>query len=152
VAQPVPAREPAPPVAQRVPAADPLGRALEAARAGRYDEAEALAREAARGLVPEAYLLLAMVAEARGDLNGAEKAVRQALYLEPQLAIGHATLVALYGRMDRREDAERARQNALRALEGLDDDHPLRGVETMTAGGLRQALAPRTQAGWQGAR
>ncbi|HZI16033.1 MAG TPA: protein-glutamate O-methyltransferase CheR [Myxococcus sp.] len=152
VAQRVPAREPAPPVAQRVPAADPLGRALEAARAGRYDEAEALAREAARGLVPEAYLLLAMVAEARGDLNGAEKAVRQALYLEPQLAIGHATLVALYGRMDRREDAERARQNALRALEGLDDDHPLRGVETMTAGGLRQALAPRTQAGWQGAR
>ncbi len=152
VAPPAP---PAPqPVAQRVPppATDALGRALEAARAGRFDEAEALAREAARALVPEAYLLLAMVAEARSDLNGAVEAVRKALYLEPQLAIGHATLVALYGRMDRREDAERARQNALRALEGLDDDHPLRGVETMTAGGLRQALAPRTQAGWQGAR
>jgi chemotaxis protein methyltransferase CheR len=156
----VQAREPAAPapapvarVAASASGAETLGRALEAARAGRFEEAEALAREAARGLIPEAYLLLAMVAEGRGDLNGAVEAVRKALYLEPQLAIGHATLVALYGRMDRREDAERARQNALRALEGLDDEHPVRGVETtMTAGGLRQALAPRTPAGWQGAR
>ncbi|MCP3101735.1 chemotaxis protein CheR, partial [Myxococcus sp. K15C18031901] len=130
----------------------PLARAVEAARAGRHVEAEALAREAAKALVPEAYLLLAMVAEGRGDLNGAVEAVRKALYLEPRLALGHATLVALYGRMERREDAERSRQNALRALDGLDDEQPLRGVEAMTAGGLRQALAPRTQAGWQGAR
>ncbi|WP_164017243.1 CheR family methyltransferase [Pyxidicoccus trucidator] len=149
VAEPVPS-----PVARvEAPAApEPLRLALDAARAGRFEEAEALAREAAKGLVPEAYLLLAMVAEGRGDLNGAVEAVRKALYLEPQLALGHATLVALYGRMDRREDSERARQNALRALEGLDDEQPLRGVETMTAGGLRQALLPRTQAGWQGAR
>ncbi|RKH57368.1 chemotaxis protein CheR, partial [Corallococcus llansteffanensis] len=131
-----------------------LTRALEAAQAGHYDEAEALGREAARALSPEAYLLLAMVAEARGDLVSAVEAVRKALYLEPQLALGHATLVSLYSRMDRREEAERARQNALRALDGLDDEHPLRGVEnTMTAGGLRQALSPRpSQMGWQGAR
>ncbi|MBZ4396793.1 protein-glutamate O-methyltransferase CheR [Myxococcus sp. AS-1-15] len=142
---------------QAVPASSgsatgPMERALDAARSGRFEEAEALAREAAKALVPEAYLLLAMVAEGRGDLNGAVEAVRKALYLEPRLALGHATLVALYGRMDRPEDAERARQNALRSLDGLDDEHPLRGVETMTAGGLRQALVPRTQAGWQGAR
>ncbi|WP_426750960.1 CheR family methyltransferase [Myxococcus sp. Y35] len=132
--------------------APPLERAIDAARAGRFEEAETLAREAAKALIPEAYLLLSMVAEMRGDLNGAVEAVRKALYLEPQLALGHASLVALYGRMERREDAERARQNALRALDGLDDEHPLRGVETMTAGGLRQALAPVEQAGWHGAR
>ncbi|NTX13366.1 protein-glutamate O-methyltransferase CheR [Myxococcus sp. CA056] len=131
---------------------DPMARAVDAARAGQFEEAEALAREAAKALVPEAYLLLAMVAEGRGELNGAVEAVRKALYLDPRLALGHATLVALYGRMDRPEDAERARQNALRALDGLDDEQPLRGVETMTAGGLRQALAPRTQSGWQGVR
>ncbi|MFP2964090.1 hypothetical protein ACLEPN_41865 [Myxococcus sp. 1LA] len=130
----------------------PLERAITAARAGHFDQAEALAREAAKALVPEAYLLLSMVADVRGDLNGAVEAVRKALYLEPRLALGHATLVALYGRMERFEDAERARQNALRALDGLKDDHLLRGVETMTAGGLRQALAPVEQAGWQGAR
>ena len=78
------------------------------------------------------------------------EAVRKALYLEPQLALGHATLVALYSRLDRREDAERARQNALRALDGLDDEHPLRGVETMTAGGLRQALAAEDADGLAG--
>ncbi|NOK10782.1 CheR family methyltransferase [Corallococcus exercitus] len=156
---------PAPaPEATRAPASTPasraaqdaglLTRALEAAHAGHFEEAEALAREAARALSPEAYLLLAMVAESRNDLYAAVEAVRKALYLEPQLALGHATLVALYNRLDRREDAERARQNALRALDGLDDEHPLRGVETtMTAGGLRQALAPRpSQMGWQGAR
>ncbi|CAM3158620.1 protein-glutamate O-methyltransferase CheR [Corallococcus sp. ZKHCc1 1396] len=131
-----------------------LTRALAAAQAGNFEDAEALAREAARSMCPEAYLLLAMVAEARGDLFAAVEAVRKALYLEPQLAMGHATLVALYSRLDRRDEAERARQNALRALDGLDDEHPLRGVETtMTAGGLRQALSPRpSQVGWQGAR
>lgn len=155
---PAPEPPPKPVVAERtvtppVPTLkDPMARAVDAARAGQFEEAEALAREAAKALVPEAYLLLAMVAEERGELNGAVEAVRKALYLEPRLALGHATLVALYGRMDRPEDAERARQNALRALDGLDDEQPLRGVETMTAGGLRQALAPRTQAGWQGAR
>ncbi|MBU8898219.1 protein-glutamate O-methyltransferase CheR [Corallococcus sp. M34] len=134
------------------PGSEAMSRARDAARAGRFDEAEALAREAARALSPEAYLLLAMVAESRGDLDGAVAEVRKALYLEPQLALGHATLVSLYGRLERREDAEHARQNALRALDGLDDEQPLRGVETMTAGGLRQALSPRTQAGWRGAR
>ncbi|XXF81630.1 protein-glutamate O-methyltransferase CheR [Myxococcaceae bacterium GXIMD 01537] len=129
-----------------------LERALGAARGGDYEQAEALAREAARELIPEAYLLLAMVAEGRGSITGAVDAVRKALYLEPQLAVGHAMLVALYDRMERREDSERARQNALRALDGLADEHPLRGVEAVTAGGLRQALAAGAQAGWQGAR
>ncbi len=148
VAPPAP---PAPPPAALTPD-DMLRQALAAAREGKYDQAEALAKEAARKLVPEAYLLLAMVAEARGDLNGAVDAVRKALYLDPQLALGHATLMTLYTQLNRREDADRARQNALRAIEGLDDDHPLRGVETsMTVGVLRQALAARGRAGWQGA-
>ncbi|RKI72453.1 chemotaxis protein CheR [Corallococcus sp. AB049A] len=158
ISRPAPApeapRAPAPtPAARAAQDAGLLTRALEAAHAGHFEEAESLAREAARALSPEAYLLLAMVAESRNDLDAAVEAVRKALYLEPQLALGHATLVALYSRLDRREDAERARQNALRALDGLDDEHPLRGVEMMTAGGLRQALAPRSsQMGWQGAR
>jgi chemotaxis protein methyltransferase CheR len=125
-----------------------MRQAVSAAREGKFDQAEELGREAARKLVPEAYLLLAMVAETRGELNGAVDLVRKALYLDPQMAQGHAALVSLYTRLNRRDDAERARQNALRALEGLDDEHQLRGVETMTAGGLRQALATRSRTGW----
>ncbi|MGZ3458094.1 MAG: CheR family methyltransferase, partial [Archangium sp.] len=128
-----------------------LEQARAAARAGQYDLAEELARMAARDLSPEAYLLLAMVSEGRGDVQGAVAAVRKALYLEPQLAIGHAMLVALYGQLGQHEEAERARRNALRALEGLDDEHVLRGVEAMTAGGLRRALMPVQKMGKSGA-
>ena len=129
-----------------------LEQAVAAARAGQFDLAEELARLAARELSPEAYLLLAMVAEGREDVQGAVAAVRKALYLEPQLAIGHAMLVALYGRLGQPEEAERARRNALRALEGLDDEHVLRGVEAMTVGGLRRALVPGVRMGKSGAR
>jgi chemotaxis protein methyltransferase CheR len=141
--QPAPSAPPAAPPANLSPD-DMLRQALAAAREGKYDQAEALAKEAAKKLVPEAYLLLAMVAEARGELTGAVDAVRKALYLDPKLALGHATLMTLYTQLDRREDAERARLNAMRAIEGLDDEHPLRGVETtMTVGVLRQALEAR---------
>ncbi|WP_224367243.1 CheR family methyltransferase [Hyalangium versicolor] len=160
-APPPPPRAPAPPAETTPPAAPPpsansssptgnddvLRQALTAAREGKFDKAEELGREAARKLFPEAYLLLAMVAEARGNINGAVDLVRKALYLDPQMALGHATLVTLYSRLNRREEAERARQNALRALDGLDDEHQLRGVETMTAGGLRQALSARNRTG-----
>ncbi|WP_375766325.1 chemotaxis protein CheR [Archangium gephyra] len=134
------------------PVAGTLEQAVAAARAGQFDLAEELARLAARELSPEAYLLLAMVAEGREDVQGAVAAVRKALYLEPQLAIGHAMLVALYGRLGQPEEAERARRNALRALEGLDDEHVLRGVEAMTVGGLRRALVPGVRIGKSGAR
>jgi chemotaxis protein methyltransferase CheR len=131
---------------------DTLEQARAAARAGRYELAEELARLAARELSPEAYLLLAMVAEGRGDVQGAVAAIRKALYLEPQLAVGHAMLVALYGQLGQPEEVERARRNALRALEGLDDEHVLRGMEEVTVGGLRRALVPGVKMGKSGAR
>ncbi|HYO51854.1 CheR family methyltransferase [Archangium sp.] len=145
-----PSPPPQPPAGPSV--SDALEQAWAAARAGQYELAEELARLAARELSPEAYLLLAMVSEGRGDVQGAVAAVRKALYLEPQLAIGHAMLVALYGRLGQPEAAERARRNALHALEGLDDEDVLRGVEAMTVGGLRRALAPGVRMGKSGAR
>jgi chemotaxis protein methyltransferase CheR len=131
---------------------DTLEQARAAARAGHFEQAEAFARLAARELSPEAYLLLAMVSEERGDVREAVASVRKALYLEPQLAIGHAMLVALYGQLGQTDEAERARRNALRALEGLDDELVLRGVEEMTVGGLRRALVPGVKMGKSGAR
>jgi chemotaxis protein methyltransferase CheR len=119
--------------------------AHQAARAGELARAEALARQVAeRHLCPESYLLLAMAAEARGDDDGAVEAVRRALYLEPGLAQAHAALVPLFGRLGRPEEAARARRNALGALQGLEDDTALRGVEPVTAGALRRALGEAT--------
>jgi chemotaxis protein methyltransferase CheR len=124
--------------------------ARDAARRGDVEFAEQLAREVAeRHLCPESYLLLAMAADARGDLAGAIDALRRALYLEPGLAMAHAALVPLYARVGRHDEAARARRNALEAVEGLDDTAPLRGVEPITAGALRSALGAvhRPQAG-----
>ncbi len=115
--------------------------ARDAARRGETEFAEQLAREVAeRHMCPESYLLLAMAADARGDLGGAIDALRRALYLEPGLAMAHAALVPLYARTGRHDEAARARRNALEAVAGLDDGAPLRGVEPITAGALRSAL------------
>lgn len=115
--------------------------AREAARQGRLDEAEQLARAAAaEDMSPESYLLLSMAAESRGDLRGAVEHARKALYLDPMLASGHALLVALFHRLGRPDEAERSRRNALHALEGLDEAVVLKGVEAITAGALRRAL------------
>jgi chemotaxis protein methyltransferase CheR len=136
---PVPAGPPAPPV--------PLAAARDAALRGDLSAAEELARAAAvRELSPEAWLLVSMAAEARGDLAAAVDAVRRALYLDPGLALGHAALVPLYARLGLHDDAARARRNALEALAGLDDAAPLRGVESITAGALRSALETQPQA------
>ncbi len=117
------------------------GDARRAARRGDLEIAERIAREvASRDLCPESFLLLSIAAEARGDVPGAVDAVRRALYLDPGLAMGHAALVPLYARLGLEEEAARARRNALRAIEGLDDAAPLRGVERITVGALRRAL------------
>ena len=142
---PSPAAAP-PPVAAPAPRALPaehLG--LDAARAaairGDLPAAEQLARDAAtKELCPEAWLLVSMAADARGDLAAAVDAARRALYLDPGLALGHATLVPLYLRLHRPDEAARARRTALEALAGLDDAATLRGVEVITAGALRSAL------------
>ncbi|HEY6006336.1 MAG TPA: hypothetical protein VIV57_25880, partial [Anaeromyxobacter sp.] len=87
-------------------------------------------------------LRLAHAAEVRGDLAAAIDGLRRALYLEPDLAVAHATLVPLYRRTGLPADAERARRNALRALEGVDDRATLPGAGPFTAGALRRALEP----------
>ena len=142
---PVPAQPAA--VAAAAPAAQSrFERARDAAREGRLEEAERLAKgAAAEEMSPESYLLLSMAAESRGDLKAAVDQVRKALYLEPSLATGHAFLVALYGRLGRPHEAERARRNALDALEGVDEAVVLQGVEAITAGALRRALEPEAR-------
>jgi chemotaxis protein methyltransferase CheR len=115
--------------------------ARDAARKGQLEEAERLAQSSATSeLLPESYLLLSIAAENRGDIKAAVDAVRRALYLEPNLATGHAALVPLFTRLGRPKEAERARRNALDVLEGMDESAVLQGVEEITVGALRRAL------------
>jgi chemotaxis protein methyltransferase CheR len=133
---PTPARPPAAPEPSR------FDEAREAARRGDPALAEriALAAPPDDPRLAECFLLLAMAAEARGDDEAAVGALRRALYLEPGLAVAHASLVPLFSRLGDRGGAERSRRNALAALEGVAEDAPLRAVEPLTAGALRRAL------------
>jgi chemotaxis protein methyltransferase CheR len=148
------AREDGPPPLEEGPPPRPVGLELarEAAQRGDLAEAERIAAETARReLCPESYLLVSMAAEARGDLSAAIDAIRRALYLDPELAQAHAALVPLYLRLGLHEQSARARRNALRALDGVDDGTLLRGVESITAGALRSALGDREHEGLRAA-
>ncbi|MFN0063729.1 MAG: CheR family methyltransferase [Myxococcaceae bacterium] len=113
----------------------------EAARRGQLEDAETLAKESGeKELRPEAFLVLAMTAESRGDLDQAVTAAKKALFLDANLAMAHATLVSLYHRLGKHHDAERARRNALQALETFGDDAIVPGIEAITAAALRRAL------------
>jgi chemotaxis protein methyltransferase CheR len=137
-APPPPPPAPPPAAAPRDPSLD---EARAAARRGELAEAERLARLVGeRELRPEAFLLVAAAADARGDLAAAEHAVRRALFLDPRHAQAHATLVGICRRLGRHDDARRARRNAIALLEGVADPVPLPGVEDITAGALRLAL------------
>lgn len=151
----VPAPEAPPPPAPSAPAPDPgasaaaggaalpaYDRALRAARDGRFDEALALANEAARELSAPAHLLVALLADAGGDAETALAAVRRALYLDAGDALAHATLARLLDRAGRPEEARRSRSNARLALADRPDDEPLPGPAPLTVGALRRALGP----------
>jgi chemotaxis protein methyltransferase CheR len=115
--------------------------AKEMAARGELEQARSVADKLVRAMKPEGYLLLALIAESGGDLEGAEGALRRAVALQPALAQAHAMRAALLARMGRRAEAEQSRQNALDALEGLSDAEPLIGLSTLTAGALRRALS-----------
>lgn len=121
----------------------PLAAALEAARRGDASTALKLVRLETEGEAPSAaaYLLEATVLDALGDLGGALAAVQRALYLAPESAEAHATLVPLLTRLGRPRDAARSRATALRLLETLDPEQTLEGLERITVGALRRALA-----------
>jgi chemotaxis protein methyltransferase CheR len=115
--------------------------AREAARRGDLEAAERAAKDLGeREHNALAHLLLAYVADARGDLAGAVAAAKRALFLDPSLAQAHAALVGIFRRLGRHGDSRRARRNALALIEGLADPVALPGVEEITVSALRIAL------------
>ncbi|MFL5302068.1 MAG: CheR family methyltransferase, partial [Anaeromyxobacteraceae bacterium] len=136
------AADPGPDLDGATDAAGPLFQAArEAARSGRADEAERLARAAAEAEPgPEPWLLLAQLAEARGAVEVAVAHVRQALDAGRRPPVALAALAVLLARLGKPALAALARADALRRVAALPDDAPLRGVEAITAGALRRAL------------
>lgn len=134
---------PTPPPSGRPPAPGLIFLAArEALRRGQLPDAGRLARQsvAAEG-GPEPFLLLAQVAEARGEAAEAVALLHQALDIDPALPVALAQLAALLRQQGRPGLSEMARAEALRALAGLPDHQLLRSVERVPAGALRRALS-----------
>lgn len=97
-----------------------LGQGRRLADAGRLDEAAALAesRLHAGEPDPEAYYLLGLVNDARGETAAAEAAYRKALYLAPRHVETLAHLAALLEQRGERDAARRLRERARQAGAG----------------------------------
>ncbi len=120
--------------ASRRPASIADARAL--ADQGRLEEAQRLceAMIARDRLDPEPYLLLAAIHQERDDVPAALKVLRQAVYLAPDAATAHLLRGALLRRCkDKRREARRALETAVRLLGRLPPDAPVDGAGGVTA-------------------
>ena len=87
-------------------------------------------------LLPELYLLQALLDEKNRRLTEAVKNYQRVLWLDPEYIISYFNLGNLYLSMDRKDDARREFRNALRILDGEGDHFSL-----CFSGGLgREAL------------
>lgn len=122
--------------------ADPhalLDEARALADAGRLDEALARCRSAlARDRrISSGYTLLATIAEARGDLEGACHALGRAAYLEPRDPLTQFRLGLLEWRRGRTVKARARLRAAMTLLDGLPDERLLDGHEGLTVARVR---------------
>lgn len=138
----LPPEEATPPrvVTQPAPTTCEVEAAWTALRAGRVDEARALAATAASRQVAEAHLVLATLEVKSEDPGAALEHLRRALYLDPSLIVAHATQATLFERLGRAKEARRARANALRHLRALTPETVLRAATPVTARELQASL------------
>ncbi len=123
-------------------ATDPLNAAAMAllartcANQGRLQEARGWCERlvAADRMSPGAYLLLATVLLEKGDKDEAERALRQALYLDPRFVYAHFTMGNLARSLGKAQAAAKHFHNARDLLQGCDAGEVLPDSEGMTAG------------------
>ncbi len=94
-----------------------LGRAY--ANMGRWAEAQHWCQSALERdrLLPEAYYVLGLVYQHEDNLEPAIDMLKKAIYLDRQAPLPHFNLAMLYKKMGRSKNAQRAFQNAIKALE-----------------------------------
>lgn len=120
------------------PAHDSVDLARVLAGRGQLDDAERLCRAAGQAdrLDAEPQLLLAAIQQERGDLPAALEALRRALYLAPEAALGHFLQGALLLRQAQRTRGRRCLENVVRLLADAPQDEPVLGGGGVTAGRL----------------
>ncbi len=143
---PAPLALPAPPrVLSLPPAARPASAAeLAHASAGRGDIAAALRHcdvaLAGEKLNPALHHLRATILREQGAAAEAERALRRALFLDPDFALAHFALGTLLGQSGRPRDSARHFDHALALLQNLDPAAIVPESDGLTAGRLAEMI------------
>jgi chemotaxis protein methyltransferase WspC len=105
-----------------VPAAELLARAQHHADAGRLQDAADACRSLldADATIPGAYFILALVSQCRNDAAGAERHLRQCVYLDPRHYEALCALALLAEQSGEPDKAGLYRQRAARAGAAID--------------------------------
>lgn len=85
-------------------------------------------------LNPEIYYLLSTILQAAGDINASIRALKQALYLDPEFIMAHFTLGLLQQQENKLYESKKSITNALSLLKNKDPDEMLTYSDGMTAG------------------
>lgn len=119
-----------------------LQRARTCANAGDLKRAKELcdAAIAADKLNPAGYYLRAMILEEEGNGEEAIQALKQALYLKPDLVLVHFALGSLTRRQGKQKEAQKHLDNALHLLEAYRPDDLLPQSENISAGRLARMI------------
>jgi chemotaxis protein methyltransferase CheR len=91
-------------------------------------------------LNPEIYYLLSTILQSDRKIDEAVKALKQAIYLDPEFIMAHFTLGMLQLQKNMPAEGRKSLQNALRLLKLKDPDDILLFSEGMTAGRLIETL------------
>src|SRR5690606_4612997 len=85
----------------------------------------------------DAHYLLALILGHQGH-EAAAQSLRRAVYIDRGFALAHYQLGRLASDAADPGPARRSLRNALAVLDGVNDDHPVRGGEGLTAAELRE--------------
>jgi len=95
---------------------------------------------ASEKLNPDLYFLLSTIYQAGNDPEGAIRALKQALYLDPDFVMGHFQMGFLFKQKGRLEESRKRFSNALKLLKAKDPGEILPHSEGMTAGRMLETV------------
>lgn len=112
------------------------------ANAGKHDEAVSLCQQMlqikTQALKPQ--LLLAHIAEVKGDYEEAKKLLKKVISQDPCFVAAYLELSGLYTREHDQQRADNMRQTAVRLLQGMPPDQEVEPYQEVTAGELVELL------------
>lgn len=91
-------------------------------------------------LDPRKHYLMGAILQEIGLLEDAAQSLRQALYLNPDMALAHFSLGSLSKRLGKKKMARRHFDNAINALDGKDPDEIIVDSDGITSRGLIQMI------------